>query len=100
MSDDSDSEKKRPSVQLPVPCCEHCHQPISFQPLVEDAIAAAKLGHKSADVLRLMLKGMSGKEIAELLGNSDKTIKSHVSQIFEKFGVNCRTELLHVLFPS
>jgi len=96
----SDAEKRSKTVDLPLPCCEHCQKPISLQPLVEQSIASAKLSGKSADVLRLMMKGLSGKEIAIILGNSEKTIKSHVASIFERFGVNGRFELMHLIFPS
>lgn len=96
----SDIDKRTKVVDLPVPCCEHCQKPISLQPLVEQAIETARLSGKGADVLRLMMKGMSGKEIAVLLGNSEKTIKSQVATIFDRFGVNGRFELMHLIFPS
>jgi len=94
-----DTAKKR-VVDLPPPCCEHCQRQISFQPLVEQAIEQAQLKSSTADALRLMLKGLSNKEIAEVLATSEKTIKGRFAVIFEKFGVSGRTELVHLLFPS
>ena len=96
----SESASRHQPVDLPVPCCEHCQKPISFQPLVEQAIATAKLSRRSADVLRLMLKGMSGKEIADLIGITETAVKSQASQIFDRYGVSGRIELTHLLFPS
>lgn len=37
---------------------------------------------------------LSNKEIAQRLGNSEATIKSHVSAILEKFGAKNRMDLL------
>jgi DNA-binding NarL/FixJ family response regulator len=42
-------------------------------------------------VLRMMVGGMSNKEIAFALDISENTVKTHVRHIFEKLGVNDRT---------
>ena len=33
-------------------------------------------------------------------GNSDKTIRQHVSQIYAKCGVSTRAEFFHYVFPT
>ena len=43
-------------------------------------------------VMALLGKGKSNKEIASDLGCSVKTIKNHLNSIFQKLGVNNRTE--------
>jgi len=43
-------------------------------------------------VMALLGKGNSNKEIAAALGCSVKTIKNHLNSIFQKLGVNNRTE--------
>ncbi|MBX3061624.1 MAG: response regulator transcription factor [Anaerolineae bacterium] len=50
------------------------------------------LTERETDVLRLLAKGMSNKQIALALTLGETTIKSHVSSILGKLGVNSRTQ--------
>jgi two-component system, NarL family, response regulator LiaR len=50
------------------------------------------LTERETDVLRLLTRGYSNKEIAQELGLSQKTIKIHVSNILGKLGVASRTQ--------
>ena len=49
---------------------------------------------------RLVLKGLSSAEIAEVMGISEKTVKQHLTQIYAKTGVAGRAEFFHLVFPS
>lgn len=66
--------------------------------LVERALAAAALTEKEAAIARLLLKGLPTPEIARLEGNTDRTIRQHVSSIYAKCGVSSRAELFHHVF--
>ena len=44
------------------------------------------------EVLRLSAKGVSNKDIAETLFLSNRTVQSHLSNIFKKLAVASRTE--------
>lgn len=46
-----------------------------------------------------MLKGLPSPEIAALLSMSDKTVRQHLTRVYEKLGVRGRGELFHLLFP-
>lgn len=50
------------------------------------------LTERETDVLRLIGKGMSNKEIARELSIGEKTVKTHVSNILGKLGVLSRTQ--------
>jgi DNA-binding NarL/FixJ family response regulator len=52
----------------------------------------APLTGRELQVLRLMARGATNTEISELLGISHHTVKSHVIHIFNKLGVDDRTE--------
>ena len=67
--------------------------------------AAAKLAEEVTRVhltprelasLRLMADGKSNKEIANELGISDRTVKTHLGHLFEKLGVTSRTEAIKI----
>ena len=49
---------------------------------------------REVDVLKLMVKGLSNKEIAENLFISDKTVKIHVSNILKKMRVKSRSQAI------
>lgn len=67
--------------------------------LVTEAIARAGLTDREAEIARLVLKGLPSLEIATVLGSSDKTVRQHISRIYEKCGVSSRPELFHYVFP-
>jgi DNA-binding NarL/FixJ family response regulator len=50
------------------------------------------LSDREMEVLVCVVKGMSNKGIASLLGISHQTVKNHVTSILRKFGVEDRTQ--------
>jgi DNA-binding NarL/FixJ family response regulator len=50
------------------------------------------LSLREVEVVRLIVAGMSNKEISVNLNLSEKTIKNHVSRIFTKFNCTARTQ--------
>src|SRR5688572_5530729 len=67
--------------------------------------AAAKLAEEVTRVqltprelasLRLLADGKANKEIANELGISERTVKTHLGHLFEKLGVTSRTEAVKV----
>jgi DNA-binding NarL/FixJ family response regulator len=51
-----------------------------------------KLTKREKDVLALLIKGNSNKEMAESMFISEKTVKNHLTSIFRKLGVKDRTQ--------
>lgn len=56
--------------------------------------AVETLTDREREVVKWVIQGMTNKEIAAQLGISDKTVKSHLSNIFGKLKVSRRLELL------
>ena len=61
---------------------QHTAQPSGF----------ADFTPRERDVLRLLAEGFANKEIARRLSLSEKTVKTHVSNILQKMGVADRTQ--------
>jgi len=57
------------------------HQPSSFP---------AGLTAREVEVLRLVARGLTDTQIAELLVISHRTVTTHLSSIYNKLGVNSR----------
>lgn len=55
-------------------------------------ITPARLTRRELTVLKLMAEGFSNSEISKILSVSPHTVKSHTIHIFNKLGVNDRTE--------
>lgn len=50
------------------------------------------LSDREMEVLSCVVRGLSNKEIASLLGISHQTVKNHVTAVLRKFGVEDRTQ--------
>lgn len=49
---------------------------------------------RELEVLKLTASGMANKEVARALGLSDKTVRNHIANIYEKLGVHDRSQTL------
>ena len=61
-----------------------------------EGVTRVHLTPRELTTLKLMADGKSNKEIANELGISDRTVKSHLGHLFEKLGVTSRTEAVKV----
>jgi DNA-binding NarL/FixJ family response regulator len=50
------------------------------------------LTQRELDVLRLAARGMTNREIGHELGISHRTVQGHLASVYQKLGVNSRTE--------
>ena len=56
--------------------------------------ARGKLSRREIEILRLASKGMSNKDIANVLFLSVRTVKAHLTNIFNKMGCGSRTDAI------
>lgn len=67
--------------------------PAPFQVNIK-AVASLGISARELEVLELLAAGRSNKEIANRLGVSPNTVKTHVARLFEKLEVKRRTEAI------
>jgi len=72
---------------------------VYLPPLLVDAVerpvppgAGGRLTERQVEVLRLLARGLTNREIADVLRISEETAKSHVKQIYSALDVSNRTE--------
>jgi DNA-binding CsgD family transcriptional regulator len=59
-----------------------------------------KVSGREQEIIRLILKGKTNKDIEDDLFISIKTVKSHIYNIYQKLGVKNRLELIHLIQRS
>lgn len=65
------------------------HQKFNFRPLtltIKGELGVANLTAKEVEVLNLLVRGMSGKDIAQALNRSNRTIETHIASMRTKTG--------------
>jgi DNA-binding NarL/FixJ family response regulator len=62
------------------------------RPAVHAAAPVQSLTPREIEVLAMLAEGLGNKAIAERLGISDHTVKTHVAAVFAKLGVSTRAE--------
>ena len=59
---------------------------------IEEMKSMPEMSQRQLEILNLVAKGFSNKEIADILGVSLETIKDHIKKILLKMGADSRTE--------
>lgn len=62
------------------------------QPVATLAKGLDRVSERELEVLRLAARGQTNREIGHELGISERTVHSHLMNIFAKLGINTRTE--------
>ena len=65
-------------------------------PAVEPSVAAGKLSKRQKQLLVLLDKGQSNRDIAETLQISEHTVKVHLWRLFRRLNVKSRSQASHL----
>ena len=75
-----------------------CHEVLEFTGLERSTrgedLAFGSLSPREREVLTLLTEGLGNAEIAERLSISEKTVRNHVSNLFDKLGVWTRAQAI------
>jgi DNA-binding NarL/FixJ family response regulator len=76
-----------------------CEAVLDFMSVASSAAAGedpafAALSAREREILALLAEGLGNAEIAERLSISDKTVRNHVSNVFDKLGVWTRAQAI------
>jgi two-component system, NarL family, response regulator len=63
-----------------------------IQPILAEREDRHELTPRELEVLRLLVRGLTNREIARVLGNSENTVRNHTIHIFAKLYVSDRAE--------
>lgn len=66
--------------------------PAAIAERLAERMSGSELTSREMDVLELIVKGQSNKEIAGTLNISEATVKSHINNLLSKLGVTDRTQ--------
>jgi NarL family two-component system response regulator LiaR len=71
--------------------------PVPATPFVrnDQQVAALGITPRELEILEQIASGKSTRQIAESLFVSENTVKTHASRVFDKLGVNRRTQAVH-----
>ena len=70
--------------------------PIAVEARLAEFPARSDLTEREAEVLQLVARGLSNKEVARAIGRTDETVKIHLKNAFAKLAVADRTEAVTV----
>ena len=66
--------------------------PAAIRGMLRERIAADELTAREREVLELLAGGLSNRDIGDRLGIAEKTVRIHMTHIFDKLGVEDRTQ--------
>ena len=74
----------------------HKHIPSSIGAKLAQRMDGVELSDREHEVLQLLAQGRSNRQISDLLGIAEGTVKSHVNSILRKLQVDDRTHAVVV----
>ncbi len=67
--------------------------------MLRDVLTQKGLSNREAEVAELVTKGLSNKEVASQLFETEKTVKFHLTNIYKKMNVKSRAQLIVWCMP-
>ena len=68
--------------------------------LDNSAMAILGLTRRQQNIAEAVAQGLNNKEMADRMGITENTVKTHLANIYKKLGINYRTELIDMLYKA
>ncbi len=72
-------------------------EPSKQKKAIENFTVIGRLTERESEIAALLLKGRTYKMIADELCLSENTVKTHIKNIYSKFNIQSKTELIKLL---
>ena len=72
---------------------------VAFEKNLERIFDKSKITPREQEIIRLILKGVSNKDIEKKLFISNSTVRNHIYNIYQKLKVQNRLELINLIKP-
>ncbi len=72
---------------------------VAFEKNLEHIFDKSKITPREQEIIRLILKGVSNKDIEKKLFISNSTVRNHIYNIYQKLKVQNRLELINLIKP-
>jgi DNA-binding CsgD family transcriptional regulator len=79
---------------------EQTHTADSKGPDLQELFQQFHLSNREQEVYKLVVNGLSNRDIAEALYISEHTVKNHITNLFQKLGVNDRAQAIALAYRS
>ena len=87
-------QRFRVSAIVPATATATAPQPVAGTPAAADA-EASPLSQRETEILRLVAKGLSFKDVGHILNISSHTVVTHVKRVYQKLAVHSRGEAVY-----
>ena len=68
--------------------------------VLENLVREHKISNREREIMELIVEGKSNKEIEERLFISVNTVKNHIYHLYQKLGINSRSQLMHLVLKN
>ncbi len=68
--------------------------------VLENLVREHKISKREREIMELIVAGKSNKEIEEQLFISVNTVKNHIYHLYQKLGINSRSQLMHLVLRN
>jgi DNA-binding NarL/FixJ family response regulator len=74
-------------------------EPSGLEKILQGRLDNLGLSERERNLIIQVLKGRGNKEIADLMGITEQSVKNYLYQLYKRLGIGSRGELFNLVFP-
>jgi FixJ family two-component response regulator len=75
------------------------NEPSGLEKILQTRLDSLGLSERERNLIIQVLKGRGNKEIADLMGITEQSVKNYLYQLYKRLGIGSRGELFNLVFP-